>query len=515
MVFKNKIKKIGKFALVFTLFFSLLSHTAIAANLSLNPVSGEKNKGETFTVSVNVSSTDEPMNAAEATITFPTNLLQVVSISKTDSIIDFWAQEPSFSNASGSVKFEGVALTPGFTGSSGKILTINFKGKIEGLADVKITNPSVFANDGFGTSILKSVSGATFKIVSALPQKPETINVKELPKATEGEEVACDPGAIIYSPTHPGQIWRKENTAVFSWDAGTDVVASRIAFDRNSNTEPDVVSKPAIVEKKYENLADGVWYFHLSLQDNSGWSQPEHFKIEIDQTAPTIKLSEIPRSDLTDPKPVLSLNVSDKTSCVKEFNIVVDGEKVDYNKLPDGNLELQTLDPGQHEVLVTVYDHAGNQNEAFVDVTVKSLDEPVIKEYQSQVGNVKDLIVKGETIQNANLSVQITNKKNSFLAKENFQSGSGRFSFTPGMRLKSGIYFMSFKVSDARGASSNWTKPIMVKVGNGVSFDPLALISKIPPEYIMIGLGLIGILLVIFITRALTIRRMKREHGEW
>lgn len=500
------------FSGIFLLAFFLSSTNVYAASLSLSPPTGNFPKDKTFSVNVNVGSADQAMNAASATITFPNDKLQVVSISKTNSIINFWAQEPSFSNGSGTITFEGVALTPGYKGGSGKIITINFKGKQTGLADVKITKSDVFANDGFGTGILKSVANASFTIGEAEVQEETPIKVTDLPKAEgQPEELSCDPGSIIYSPTHPGQIWRHENTAVFSWDAPEGVVASRIAFDRSPDTEPDVLSHPALVSKKYENLSDGVWYFHLSLQDNDGWSKTEHFKVEIDQTAPEIKLEEVRRGDLTIPKPVIYLSVRDKTSCVKEFTVSVDGEKVDYNTLPNGNLELETIDPGQHEVSVSVYDHAGNKNEAFIDVTIKPLAEPVIKEYESQVANSKEILVKGETIENANLSVKITNKANTFLAKEDFQSGSGRFSWTPGTKLKSGNYFFSYRVSDARGASSNWTKPISIKVGTGFSLDIIALLSRIPPKYVIGIFAVIGIGLVVLITRALTIRKLKRR----
>lgn len=518
MVFKKeKIwLKIGKtfFASVF-LFIFTFTQVANAATIAFNPSSGTHPTGETFSVGIYVASTDQSMNAAGATITYPTDKLQVVSISKSGTIVDFWAQEPSFSNTGGTVKFEGVVLPPGYQGLSGKLLTINFKGKASGIADVKMGESKVLANDGLGTPILKSVSGATFTIKEA-ENKPETIKVEELPQAIPGApEETCEPDSLIYSTTHPGQIWRKENTAVFSWDAADDVVASRIGFDKNPDSEPTVLNKPAIVEKKYENVEDGIWYFHLSLQNNDGWTKTEHFKVKIDSTPPEVALNEIPREDLTNPKPVISLKIKDKMSCVKDFTINIDGEKVDYNKLPDGNYELETIEPGDHELSVVAYDRAGNQNESFIDVKVKALDEPVIKEYQKDVARASELVVKGETIKNANVTAKITSKGNSFLAREDFQSGSGKFTWTPGTKIKPGNYLISFKVTDTRGASSNWSEPIQVKVGRTINFSLSNLLDSIPPEVAMIGLGVLGIFLIVLLTRALTIRKLKREHEDW
>lgn len=511
----SKINKIIFSSLI--IFGVLLSNTAFAATLNFTPASGTHEKNKTFSVGVYVGSLDKSMNASSGTVTFPTDKLQVVSISKSGTIIDFWAQEPSFSNTAGNVKFEGVVLPPGYQGGNGKILTINFKGKASGIADVKMTGGQVLANDGVGTSILASVGSASFTI-KEVEEKPEVIDIDKIPEVEDlPKEEICEADSLIYSTTHPGQVWRKENTAVFSWDVTDDVVASRIAFDKNPNTEPENLSKPALVEKKYENLEDGVWYFHLSLQDNNGWSETEHFKIKIDTTPPEISLKEIKRDDLTNPKPVISLQMSDKSSCIKNFDIKIDGEKVDYNKLSNGNYELETIDPGDHELSVVVYDRAGNQNEAFIDVKINPLETPKVNEYQERVSNSSEISVKGETLQNANLTAKITSKNANFLAKEDFQSGSGRWTWTPGTKLKNGTYFVSFKVSDTRGASSNWSEPIQIKVGNGISLNLniSSLINKIPPKFAMVGMIVLGVLLVIVLTRALTIKSVKRHHEDY
>lgn len=510
----QKIIKTSVVALLIGLF--AISNTAFAASVAISPASDTFKQGTNFSVSVNVASTDQAMNAASGTITFPKDRLQVVSVSKNNSIVDFWAVEPSFSNTAGTISFEGVVLTPGYQGSAGKILTITFKGKSTGLADVKFSSNKILANDGIGTNIGTAAAGASFTISEAAPAEPEVIDLDEFPVAVEeAPEESCETDSLIYSTTHPGTIWRKENTAIFSWDAGDDIVASRIAFDHNPNTDPSNVSKPALVEKKYENVADGVWYFHLSLQDDDGWTPPEHFKIKIDSKAPEISLKEIPRTDLTDPKVVIDLSITDTMSCIKQFTLSIDGEEVDYNKLPNGNLELETIEPGTHELAVIAYDRAGNQNESYIDVEVKAIEAPVVKDYPAKVARSSDISVTGETIKDASLTAKITNKKSSFVAREDFQSGSGRFEWTPGMKLKGGTYLVSFRVTDTRGAMSNWTEPAVIRVGGGVSIDVGSLISKIPPEVAMFGLIAVGIFLVVFITRTLTMRALKRRHKDW
>lgn len=490
----------------------LFSNTAFAANLSFSPSSGTYSKNTTFSVGVYVSSTDQAMNAASATIQFPTDKLQVVSVSKTGSIIDFWAQEPSFSNATGQIKMEGVVLTPGYKGGSGKLITINFKGKSASTASINISSSSVLANDGVGTNILKNVSGATFNIKEEAPVKTEVIDletIKPIEEDTVAEEV-CEPDSLITSATHPGVIWRRDNTAVFSWDVSDEIVASKIAFDKNPNTEPNIINSPAIVEKRYENVEDGVWYFHLSLQDNDGWSTAEHFKIKIDHTPPEINVSEIKRSELTDPKPVINLKITDKVSCVKDFTLSINGESLDYERLDDGNIRLETVEPGDHELVITAYDRAGNKNEAFIPIIVEAIEAPRVTDHPAEINVGESLQIKGESIPNGNIEAKITSKQNNFLIKETLQTGSGRFTFEQ-EDLRAGTYFVSFRVTDKRGAMSSWSVPIQIRVRGDGFLGMGNIINNLGVE-VSIGIGVILVLALILITRGLTIRAIRRRY---
>ncbi len=485
--------------------------TLFAATVNLSPSTGSYNQNTNFSVNINVGSPDQAMNAASATITFPKDKLQVVSISKTGSIIDFWAQEPSFSNTTGEIKFEGVALTPGYKGASGRIITVTFKGKTVGLANVKVVSSSILANDGIGTNILTSVTDATFTIKEAEVKETEVIDLEELKPLEEvvPTEEVCEPDSIITSSTHPGVVWRRENTAAFSWDIEKDTLASKIAFDRIPDSEPDIIHSPAIVEKRYENLDDGVWYFHLSLQNNSGWSKTEHFKIKIDHTPPTIEAREIKRADLTDPKPIIDLKITDKISCVKNFELSMNGEVLEYEKLASGELRLETIEPGEHELVITVYDRAGNKNESFLNLVVEALEVPEVTDYPAEIKAGEVLKIKGETIPNGNVEARVTSKRNNFLVKEEFQSASGKFTFEQ-KDLKKGIVFVSFRVSDARGAQSQWSVPVEIKVTSS-SFLPFdSIISSLGVE-IAVAIGVLLVVIIILITRALTIRKIRRQ----
>lgn len=145
---------------------------ANAASLYISPSSGSYRVGETFQVGVFVSSADQAMNTAQATISFPTDRLEVISVSTKNSIFSLLVENPSFTNNAGNVNFSGIVLNPGYTGKNGRLVTINFLAKNVGQATVSITGGQVLANDGEGTSILSSRGSGTFTIMEKKAVEP-------------------------------------------------------------------------------------------------------------------------------------------------------------------------------------------------------------------------------------------------------------------------------------------------------------------------------------------------------
>jgi hypothetical protein len=158
----------------FFFFFVLIGTPwyAFAASLYFSPTEQTVAVGQAFTVAVKVSSVDQAMNAASGDISFPSDKLQVLSVSKSNSIMNLWVRDPSFSNSvdGGDVHFEGIVLNPGFTGSDGTVIQVTFQvvGGVGEVAPLTFSSAAVLANDGNGTGILTSEGSASFAIV----QKP-------------------------------------------------------------------------------------------------------------------------------------------------------------------------------------------------------------------------------------------------------------------------------------------------------------------------------------------------------
>ena len=158
--------------IVLALFFVGVT-AAHAATLGLVPVGSSYHVGDTIRVKVVVSSDTDSINGASTTVRFPTDILSLSSISKSDSIMTLWAQEPTFSNSTGTAGFEAVALS-GFTGKNGTLVTLVFKAKKEGKAVLTVSDGTVLANNGEGTNVLSSKSGTTLTIGAALPVRVDT-----------------------------------------------------------------------------------------------------------------------------------------------------------------------------------------------------------------------------------------------------------------------------------------------------------------------------------------------------
>src|SRR5690606_23697556 len=116
---------------------AVLPHRSNGASntLTLSPSSGSFTVGSTFSVRLLVNA-GQAINAAEAVLSFPSDKLEVKSVSTASSRFTLWALGPTYSNGSGTITFAGGLPSPGFTGNGGLILTIVFQAKATGSAKV-------------------------------------------------------------------------------------------------------------------------------------------------------------------------------------------------------------------------------------------------------------------------------------------------------------------------------------------------------------------------------------------
>ncbi len=327
------------------------------AVLSLTPSSGTFGVGKTFTVQVLVDST-QSFNSASAKLTFDKEILAVQTVSKTSSALSLWAVEPSFSNTAGTVDLEGGNTSP-LTGKK-TILSVTFKGLKEGTGKVEFTTASVLAADGKGTDIAGAKNPASF-LISASAVEPPPPPSTPIP----------DPGLLgpkpeapdITSTTHLDEkLYYSAAKAKFIWELPPDVTVVRIAFDVKPETVPTTSYDPAINEKEYDQLIEGVMYFHLRYKNDAGWGPTTHKKVQIDESppAPFALDIEVPASS-TDA--TLKFSATDTLSGIDRYEIVVDGGnsiKIPPTEIKADAYILTAQAPGEHSVTLKAYDKAGN-----------------------------------------------------------------------------------------------------------------------------------------------------------
>lgn len=238
-----------KICFVFFVLLCCRNHV-LAADLSLSPASGNYNVGESFSVRLRVSSPGSSINAVSTSINFSNDTIALSSISKSGSIITLWPVEPSFVNQAGSASIDGVAIS-GFTGSSGTVVTLNFRAVKEGPAYVRLSGASVLANDGNGTNVLQGSSGASFLVVKKeiTPTEPKEPSIKKvqipqianLPNTIKIEQTeTANPGRATFLISSPRLA--KDNTysiqidseKIFSYvDDGSGLYTTPILGDGN------------------------------------------------------------------------------------------------------------------------------------------------------------------------------------------------------------------------------------------------------------------------------------------
>ena len=474
----EKIYKI-KITLLF-LVFSLLPLAASAATLNFSPSSGAYAVGNTISVAIYASSADQAMNAASGVVSFPQDKLEVVSLSKNNSIFTFWAQEPSFSNSSGTIDFEGIVMSPGFTGTNGKIITATFRIKAAGTAPLTFSSGSVLANDGNGTDILTDMGNAQFSFNEA--------SVQNIPVAST---VPAAPQ--ISSPTHPDpNKWYDQTDAKFTWATPSDVTAVRVLVSKDPQSIPTVVYTPAISEKDVSGLDDGIWYFSAQFRNASGWGAISHFRFQTDTEKPTsFDIAEVPRNDPTEPNATFLFDAKDKTSGIDHYEIRVDNGSVEtWNDDGSHNYKTGAIDPGKYTLIAKAVDKAGNSLASSADFTIEALNPPIISEYSKELQSGQSLNAAGSTYPSSEVTIWVQGGSDS---PKNYMVGSdntGKFTFTSNQKMNAGTYNIWAEVIDGRGAKSLPSSKIAIIVQKSSIFTGISLFT--------VAVSLVVIIAVLF-----------------
>lgn len=424
-----------------------------------SPSSGQKKVGATFSVNVYASSADQAANAFLGAVSFPSNLLQVTSLGKSGSIMSLWVQEPSFSNSAGSVSFEGVVLNPGFTGSGGKLLTINFKVKAAGDGAVTFSNGSVLANDGQGTNILAGLGSANFELLAMGAPTEEAAPIA-------APVVSGAPAAPrVSSSNFPDQNkWYNAGSPQFEWQVPGGTTGVSVALNQKPFADPGTRSDGSMSFIEYSNAVDGVSYFHIRLRNSNGWGKITHFRVQKDTASPapfTVDFSTT--SNTTSVGPSANFSAIDALSGLDYYKIQIDN--AEPVQAVAGPYDLSKQIPGEHHIVVQAVDKAGNIQTAPGDFTVKQIAPPEFTEYKEFLRSREIMVIKGRTYPNLQVTLHMAKDGEEPVNIVVMSDHWGDFTFVGSRGAESGVYKIWADVSDGHELKSEASRAITIAVG--------------------------------------------------
>lgn len=484
------------------LVFGLVNRVSAAnASLYLSPSTGNYTVGNNFSVQVKVNTGGLAINASDGSLVFDPDKLEIKNLSKEGSIFSLWVQEPIFSNSLGTINFAGGKPSPGYSGSAGTIFNIFLRAKTAGQTNVSFAAGSILADDGKGTNVLANMGSAVFNLTGkeiapiSQPSQPE-----EQPTPTEKQTSFLS--VVISSPTHPEEKkWYANNNPEFQWSLPSGANGVSLLLNQNPTTNPGSVSDGQMETKKYENIEDGVWYFHIKLRNQAGWGKITHRKVLIDTKPPLSFTVEFEREDLTDPQPILRFKTEDETSGLEYYEVKTgDGDsfRLTLENVQSNPYKLPAQAPGIHKIEVKAFDKAGNYTSVSTEIEISPLEQPIIIKFPKRLNLDQNLTLEGKSFGEAEIQIFIQQKGKKALTGETLADKEGNWSFTSKEPLEKGEYQAWVQAQDQRGALSLPSSKITFEVG----LPAFLKFGKIAIDYLTTVITLIVLIFVLLLVLA-------------
>lgn len=436
---------------------ALAAQSASAASLFFVPSTGEFALSKEIVADLKIDSEGIGVNAAQATIRFPSDMLEVKSIDKTDSAFSFWLEEPSFSNADGAITFIGG--TPyGVSGASIHVLRVTFISKGSGIAPITFSDAAVTASDGSGTNILSKTSDASFTISP----------IKEIPVITPPTKIIREPAPASSLPVQPvvrislypdPTGWHNiSNVFTAAWDLPRDISTVGTALNKQPDYEPRE-TEGLFDNKMFQALSDGVWYLHVRFKNKVGWGLPAHYRLAIDTKTPLpFEITTQESGETDNPAPTLSFKADDALSGIAVYQVRIDAQ--DWIILPSsgftGAYTLPPQDPGDHHITVRAADYAGNSIENSISIKTLPIASPAFTFVTNSLfsNETRGLSLRGTALPSTDILLAL--KQGDVIITEHIVpvDANGNWEFIYSAPLRNGIYKATIQNKDARGARS-------------------------------------------------------------
>lgn len=311
-------------------------------------------EGSTFEVPIIINTNSHSIKKINIKVNFDKDKLLVIEPSGIRSIIDSWDHLPSYDNSKGFLSYEGT-ISEGVVMESGLLGTIKFKAISLGSAVISIDSDSnIILNDNLDSKSMIDYGRAEYNIIKKLSDGP-----------------------TIFSETHPlNNKWYNNSSPIVSWYKNIGIDGFSFELDNKPFTIPDNVIDSVDTTTSFNDLNDGLWYFHIKEKKNGAWGTTSHFLIKID-TFPPAKFSpeenSFSASTILSGRSLISFFTIDNLSGVDHYEIGT----IDKNQpLTEAPVFVEATSPYQVpilknstlKVIVRAFDKAGNLQEGYIDI---------------------------------------------------------------------------------------------------------------------------------------------------
>lgn len=463
-----------------------------AATLSISPATGNFSTQNTITVSLEVN-TSQAINGVEGILQFPTSKLELVSFSKSRSIMSLWVQEPSFSNAGqiGTMQFSAIKLNPGFIGSRGKVIDLTFRVKDGGVANLTFSSGAVLANDGKGSNLLSSFGSAVYTLTRAAAQSVSPGNllgpgsVSSIPSLSRNQFLPLPQVKywlqdmagkdVLFNTSDADPKWSNSSYAKMTWNIPGEATGVATVFDDNPDTEP-AAKNNAITTNNVQILpllGEGKHYFHIRFYNAFGAGPTLHLPLFIDLNEPkyfTIDFADAQTSSrgihsTSNPRPRAIFFTEDSLSGIDRYTYSLNGSDfLDISLERDNTFVLPKVPiEARQDMVIRAFDMAGNSVDTSVSLVVEPIVSPVITFYPHSADTIgTGLIIEGRAAPGSQVELVLENKESVMISVKTDDNGRWRMIYTK--EIEAGVYAVRARQILDNGAESSFTEPVNIRI---------------------------------------------------
>lgn len=198
--------------------------------------------------------------------------------------------------------------------------------------------------------------------------------------------------------------------------------------------------------------------------------------------------------------------------------IVNNGTPFEYiDETGSSTIVLPALEPGNHSVIVTALDEAGNGITETFTFAILAFEKPRFTEIPSEISNEVIPVIKGVTKPYSTVEIQLSRIGSEPTRYEIMSDKDGQFVFIPEGQFELGVYELVARATDENGASSERSDPARIAVQQPgylqIGSFLVSVLSVVVPLILLVLFLILGLWYLLFVRRRFrkTVRTESRE----